>query len=363
MTPAFIVSSIADRFPMIAWPEAPARADIGTPCPSWRPGRTEMKSVRLGQARAGRGVVGVCHGANPRRLGADPDVVAGDQLGDVRRDERRPTLPFVLVFTPDPDHESPPRTVQHSKLKLARKVDSVRGRSESRRRGSLGETGRWRSFPAGSAGLGHSRSGSGAGVHPAQDEDGGLLIDPELDRPAVPEMALPNYDATRGRELFVTKGCVVCHAVNDVGGDAIRDLGGDTAPPLDASRMPIRMDPFIFFARMWRGAQTMIALQEQRLGYQIALDGAELADIMAFIYDFEAPGGAFPSSHIAVALCTVWFSWRFVPRIRYAHLILVILLCLSTIYCRYHYAVDVLGGILTAAILVPLADGLHRRFP
>jgi len=119
----------------------------------------------------------------------------------------------------------------------------------------------------------------------AQDDEGGLSVDPDLQRPAVPELEIPAYDAARGRALFVTKGCVVCHAVNDVGGEAIRDLGGDVAPALDASRMPIRMDPFAFFARMWRGADTMIALQEQRLGYQIALDGDELADIMAFVYD------------------------------------------------------------------------------
>ena len=130
----------------------------------------------------------------------------------------------------------------------------------------------------------------------AQDEDGGLLIDPELERPTAPEMELPDYDAARGRALYVTKGCVVCHAVNGVGGDAIRDLGGETAPPLDAARMPIRMDPFIFFARMWRGAQPMIALQEQRLGYQIGLDGGELADIMAFIYDPEEQAKFTPES-------------------------------------------------------------------
>ena len=86
--------------------------------------------------------------------------------------------------------------------------------------------------------------------------------------------------------------------------------------------------------------------------------------VMRFIYEhFEAHGAAFPSSHVAVALCTVWFSWRYVPRIRYGHLVVVILLCLSTVYCRYHYAVDVLAGILTAAVLVPLADRLHRWFP
>jgi membrane-associated phospholipid phosphatase len=85
--------------------------------------------------------------------------------------------------------------------------------------------------------------------------------------------------------------------------------------------------------------------------------------IMAFIYrHFEGPGAAFPSSHVAIALCTVWFSYRYLPRIRHLHLAVVVLLCLSTIYCRYHYAVDVLAGALTAAILVPLGDRLYWRF-
>lgn len=131
---------------------------------------------------------------------------------------------------------------------------------------------------------------------PAQDDRGELTVDPDLRRPAMPELALPAYDATRGRALFVTKGCVVCHAVNDVGGDAIRDLGGDVAPPLDARHMPITMDPFDFFARFWRGAPTMIALQQERLGYQIALEGDELADIMAFIYSEEEQAKFTPDS-------------------------------------------------------------------
>ena len=130
----------------------------------------------------------------------------------------------------------------------------------------------------------------------AQDDPNELTVDPDLRRPAVPEVAPPAYDAARGRTLFVTKGCVVCHAVNDVGGDAIRDLGGDTAPPLDARRMPITMDPFDFFARFWRGAPTMIALQQERLGYQIALESDEFADIMAFIYSEEEQAKFTPDS-------------------------------------------------------------------
>jgi membrane-associated phospholipid phosphatase len=85
--------------------------------------------------------------------------------------------------------------------------------------------------------------------------------------------------------------------------------------------------------------------------------------IMAIIYDhFESPGAAFPSSHVAIALVTVYFSFRYLRAIRWPHLVMAVLLCLSTVYCRYHYAVDVPAGALTAALLLPLANRLYWRF-
>jgi membrane-associated phospholipid phosphatase len=94
-----------------------------------------------------------------------------------------------------------------------------------------------------------------------------------------------------------------------------------------------------------------------------AVRSAVFCQIMGFIYQhFEAPGAAFPSSHVAVALTTVWFSFRYLRRIRHLHLVDALLLCASTVYCRYHYVVDVAAGALTAAMLVPLGDYLYRRF-
>lgn len=121
----------------------------------------------------------------------------------------------------------------------------------------------------------------------AEEPEGVLAVDPELVRPEQPTLRIGPLDAARGRALFVSKGCVICHAVNGVGGYAIGDLGGTRAPSLDAARMPVFMDPFAFFARMWAGAKDMIALQQQKLGYQIQLRGDEIADIMAFLHDPE----------------------------------------------------------------------------
>ncbi len=94
-----------------------------------------------------------------------------------------------------------------------------------------------------------------------------------------------------------------------------------------------------------------------------AVKSGPFYQIMAIIYRyFEAPGAAFPSSHVAVAICTLYFSIRYLRPIRHLHGVLVILLCLSTIYCRYHYVVDVLAGVLTAAVLIPLGNSLYFKF-
>lgn len=84
--------------------------------------------------------------------------------------------------------------------------------------------------------------------------------------------------------------------------------------------------------------------------------------IIAEIYDlFEPPGAAFPSSHVAVALATVTFSFRYLPRIRWVHLVMAVLLCFATVYCRFHFAIDVIAGSLAAAVLVPLGNWLYAR--
>jgi cytochrome c2 len=90
-------------------------------------------------------------------------------------------------------------------------------------------------------------------------------------------LVLPKMDSKRGRELFASKGCVVCHAINGV--------GGEDAAPLDASTMDPAMNPFEFFARMWQGTKPMVAMQEDRMEQQVDLTAEELADIVAFIHD------------------------------------------------------------------------------
>ena len=90
---------------------------------------------------------------------------------------------------------------------------------------------------------------------------------------------LPVIDPAQGRALFVEKGCVICHAVNDVGGRA--------GPPLEAEGRSSTVDIAEFAARMWRGAGPMVWLQTLEMGYQIDLTGEDIAHLAGFMEDVE----------------------------------------------------------------------------
>jgi len=94
-----------------------------------------------------------------------------------------------------------------------------------------------------------------------------------------------------------------------------------------------------------------------------SIQGGVFFEIMSYIYDNveQSGGAAFPSSHVAVALATLFFSWQFLKRIRWVHALFVLLLMTATVYCRYHYVVDVFAGVLTALALVPIGDTLYAK--
>ena len=43
------------------------------------------------------------------------------------------------------------------------------------------------------------------------------------------------------------------------------------------------------------------------------------------------------------------------------HVPVTVLLCVSTVYCQYHYVIDVVAGVVTAAVLLPVGEWLYRR--
>jgi membrane-associated phospholipid phosphatase len=97
--------------------------------------------------------------------------------------------------------------------------------------------------------------------------------------------------------------------------------------------------------------------------FPAAIQAGPFYRIMVWVYHpFDAPGASFPSSHVAVAIGTVYFSFLYLRRIRWPHFVAMILLCAATVYCRYHYVVDVAAGGLAAAALIPLGNRLYFKF-
>jgi len=83
------------------------------------------------------------------------------------------------------------------------------------------------------------------------------------------------------------------------------------------------------------------------------LDGWLFTDIMRWIDAHGAlHGAAFPSSHVAGSMVSWWWGWKVAPRHRPWLTVLWGLLCLSIVYCRYHYVLDLVAGVAWSALIM-----------
>ncbi len=81
-------------------------------------------------------------------------------------------------------------------------------------------------------------------------------------------------------------------------------------------------------------------------------DGYLFRNIMKVIEHYgEGPTAAFPSSHVGIISILLYLVYRFRPSLFKWYLPVSILLCLSTVYTKAHYVVDVIGGLLTAPVM------------
>ena len=70
---------------------------------------------------------------------------------------------------------------------------------------------------------------------------------------------------------------------------------------------------------------------------------------------------AFPSGHTAIALTVLVLAYRYHRRFFYVTLPVVLLLIFSTVYCRYHYVVDVMGGILLTFVTILIGNRIYDK--
>ena len=72
-------------------------------------------------------------------------------------------------------------------------------------------------------------------------------------------------------------------------------------------------------------------------------------------------GAAFPSEHVAGSFAALWGAWRHRRWLFWAMLPLVLGMCLSTVYGRYHYVADIVGGMVTGTLGYLVGRWLMRK--
>lgn len=69
---------------------------------------------------------------------------------------------------------------------------------------------------------------------------------------------------------------------------------------------------------------------------------------------------AFPSGHTAVACAVLYCAYRFEKRFFRICLPVVAAMIFSTVYCRYHYVVDVIAGLVLTVLSVAVGEWCYR---
>ncbi len=77
----------------------------------------------------------------------------------------------------------------------------------------------------------------------------------------------------------------------------------------------------------------------------------------------ENPGAAFPSSHVAATFLVAWWGSRQFKRMRIAYWLTFLFLSMATVYCLFHYAVDVIAGLILGILTVLTLERLGRKRP
>ncbi|MDI6800602.1 MAG: phosphatase PAP2 family protein [Thermodesulfovibrionales bacterium] len=70
---------------------------------------------------------------------------------------------------------------------------------------------------------------------------------------------------------------------------------------------------------------------------------------------------AFPSGHTGIALTVLFLAYRYERGLFWIMSVPVLLLIVATVYCRYHYVIDVIGGAALTVVTVTIGE-LYYNF-
>jgi membrane-associated phospholipid phosphatase len=92
------------------------------------------------------------------------------------------------------------------------------------------------------------------------------------------------------------------------------------------------------------------------------LHGGPFTAIINFIEHFgRVRGAAFPSEHVAGSFAALWGAWRHRRWLFWVMLPLALCMCVSTVWGRYHYVMDIFGGMVTGTLGYVIGTWLVRK--
>jgi membrane-associated phospholipid phosphatase len=92
------------------------------------------------------------------------------------------------------------------------------------------------------------------------------------------------------------------------------------------------------------------------------LAGGAVTVLTNFIERFgRVHGAAFPSAHVAGSMVAILASWRYSRRLFWICLPFFLCMCVATVYGRYHYIADVLGGVAIGTVGFLAGSRLTRQ--
>jgi membrane-associated phospholipid phosphatase len=91
-------------------------------------------------------------------------------------------------------------------------------------------------------------------------------------------------------------------------------------------------------------------------------DGGIFKAIVDYFYDKgDNPGGAFPSSHVAVTFLVAWWGNKHLGKMKIYYGLVLFFLSLATVYGMFHYAVDIIAGWLLAILFIYLFNKAESK--
>jgi membrane-associated phospholipid phosphatase len=92
------------------------------------------------------------------------------------------------------------------------------------------------------------------------------------------------------------------------------------------------------------------------------LNGGVFTATINFVEHYgRVRGAAFPSEHVAGSFAALWGAWRHRRWLFCVMLPLVLFMCVSTVWGRYHYVADIFGGIITGTLGFVIGKWLMKR--